>query len=54
MKFRLVTSLLLAAVLAVLYLWLGEPDAQSADSAPAAVPSPDTGPPPGLGRIKIF
>jgi multidrug resistance efflux pump len=54
MKFRLVTSLLLAAVLATLYLWLGEPDAQSTDSAPAAAPSTDPGAPPGLGRIKIF
>lgn len=54
MKFRLVTSLLLVAVLATLYLWLGEPGTQSADAAPAAVPSPDPSPPPELGRIKIF
>lgn len=54
MKFRLVTSLLLVAVLAALYLWLAGADAQPAEPIPAQAPTTDQGTPPGLGRIKIF
>lgn len=56
MKFRLVASLLLVAVLAALYLWLAGPDAQRPEptSAPAPATATDQDTTPGLGRIKIF
>ena len=52
MKFRLVTSLVLMAVLVALYLWQTGTDTQPPDSTSA--PTTDQGTPQGLGRIKIF
>jgi hypothetical protein len=48
MKYRLVTSLLLVAVLSALYLWLASTDTPPAD------PIPDRDTTPSLGRIQIF
>jgi hypothetical protein len=52
MKFRLVTSLLLIAVLTALYLWLVRPDEPAAE--PATITTTDPATTPGLGRIRIF
>ena len=55
MKFRVITSLLLAAVLVALYLWQAGTDTQPpTPTTPAPTPTTDPGTTPGLGRIKIF
>ncbi len=54
MKFRVITSLLLAAVLVALYLWQTGTDPQPPDSTSAPAPTPDQGTTQGLGRVKIF
>lgn len=54
MKFRLVTSLLLMAVLVALYLWFVRPAEEPASSpgGSASVPAPEHNP--GLGRLRVF
>jgi hypothetical protein len=54
MKFRVITSLLLAAVLVALYLWQTDSDTQQPAPISAPAPTTDQGTPPGLGRLKIF
>ncbi|MEY2874637.1 MAG: hypothetical protein RLZZ373_2008 [Pseudomonadota bacterium] len=53
MNYRLLTSLLLMAVLVGLYLWWSPPEEPATAPAPAA--SQGSGPEPGpLGKLKIF
>lgn len=56
MKFRLVMSLVLMAVLVALYLWFVRPADEPNLSTDTSVSAPvhEDNPTPGLGRLRIF